>query len=199
MKNKYKLYRFINGCFAVVAMLFWGMVAITFGFTYVQKNYIYPLKYKDIVFECADTYALDRALVYAVIKTESSFNKNSVSKAGAVGLMQLTMGTADYIASLQKIEEYDLKDEYTNVWFGCFYLRYLLDKFDDVNTSMCAYNAGEGNVALWLNNKEYSRDGVTLMVIPFNETRQYLEKINKSYKNYRKLYGNILDKRKNFE
>ena len=61
-----------------------------------------------------------------------------------------------------------------------------------------AYNAGEGNVTEWLANKEYSKDGRNLTKIPFRESREYLEKIEKSLSNYKKLYKNILDKGKTF-
>ena len=134
-------------------------------------------------------------MVFSVIKTESNFKSNAESQAGAIGLMQITPKTADYIAEMLKISDYDLLDAYTNVWFGCYYLKYLLNKFSLLNVALCAYNAGEGNVALWLNNQDYSTDKINLSVIPFKETKEYLAKILKTYKKYSELYGNILDKR----
>ena len=196
VKNKF--FYAVNTAMLLIFILFWGMMAFIFGLHYVEKNYIYPLEHKQIVFECADYYGLDRALVFAVIKTESSFLQDAESHAGAIGLMQITPRTGEYIAKKLKMEEYDLNDEYTNVFFGCFYLKYLIDKFKILETAICAYNAGEGNVSLWLSNPEYSLDGETLSAIPFKETKEYLKKICKSYKKYRKLYGNILDKNKNF-
>ena len=67
---------------------------------------------------------------------------------------------------------------------GCYYLKYLFDRFKNVNVVLCAYNAGEGNVRKWLKNKEYSLDGKTIKSIPFNETDKYVKKINKTYKKY---------------
>ena len=198
-KLKLFLIKTVNLFTLIIFICFWGMMTVIFAVNYIEKNYVYPLKHKQIVFECADYYGLDRALVFAVIKTESSFDGKAESRAGAIGLMQITDKTGEYIAQLLKVEDYDLKDNYTNVWFGCFYLKYLLNKFPDRKTALCAYNAGEGNVALWLKNIEYSQDGNTISTIPFKETEDYVKKILKSYKKYKKIYANILDKRKNFE
>ena len=142
--------------------------------------------------ECADYYSLDRSLVFAVINTESSFQKDSVSSAGAKGLMQLTDRTAKYVADMLCVEEYDIFDPYTNVWFGCFYLSYLRSKFKVVETVLCAYNAGEGNVVIWLSNSEYSKDGENLISSPYPETENYLKKVKTGQKKYINLYKKII-------
>lgn len=187
--------KLLNIVTLIIFVCFWGFLAVGLTVNYVEKNYIYPLGYKQIVIECSDYYGLDRGLVFSVIKTESNFKSNAESQAGAIGLMQITPKTADYIAQMLKISDYDLLDAYTNVWFGCYYLKYLLNKFNLLNVALCAYNAGEGNVALWLNNQDYSTDKINLSVIPFKETKEYVAKILKTYKKYSELYGNILDKR----
>ncbi|MBO7187575.1 MAG: lytic transglycosylase domain-containing protein, partial [Clostridia bacterium] len=133
-------------------------------------------------------------LVYAVILAESSFNKNVVSSAGAVGLMQVMPSTAKFIAKNLGEIEYDLFDAKTNIKFGTYYLRYLLDKFSVLETALLAYNAGEGTVKNWLKNSEYSKDGVSIFNVPFKETREYLEKILKYQKKYQKLYAKSVDK-----
>ncbi len=178
----------------VILCLFWGVFALLGMNTCVAKKYLYPLKDKQIVFEYADMYGLERALVFSIIKVESSFDANAKSSAGALGLMQITPDTAEYIAFLQGIKNYDLKNKRTNVNFGCFYIKYLMQKFKDKQTAIVAYNAGEGNVSLWLNNPEYSNDKITLKKIPFPESREYVKKINQTFAKYKKLYGNILDK-----
>ncbi len=159
----------------------------------------FPIKYKEQVYACADEYQLDRNLIFSVIKVESGFNEKAVSSAGAKGLMQITERTGEYIAEKLGVTEYDLLDAKTNVTFGSFYLRYLYDKFENLEVVLAAYNAGEGKVSLWLNNKEYSEDGITLLRVPYAETEAYIEKIKKTFSKYKKLYENILDKRQNFE
>jgi soluble lytic murein transglycosylase len=160
----------------------------------LKRRYLYPLDYKETIVEYADCYGINRALVFAMVKSESSFNKKAVSSKGAKGLMQITDKTAEYIAKKLGVEEYDLFDEKTNVNFGCYYIKYLYVRFKDIETALVAYNAGEGNVSLWLTNEEYSKDGKTLLNIPFNESREYLQKIKLNFENYKKLYGKLLDK-----
>ncbi len=165
----------------------------------VLRSYLYPVEYMEEVFEYADYYGLERALVFSVIKVESGFNEDAKSHAGAVGLMQITEDTGAYIADKLGVENYNLIDVKTNINFGCYYIKYLFLRFKNMNTALIAYNAGEGNVSLWLMNNEYSDDKITLKSIPFNETRDYIKKINENFSKYKKLYGNILDKPKNFE
>ena len=179
--------------FATISILI--LFTISFAFIPIfEKTFIYPLRYKEEVFEFSAEFDLPPTLIFAIIKVESSFDKTSESDVGAKGLMQITDKTGAYIASLLSIEYYDLFDAKTNVKFGCFYIKYLIDRFYFIDTVICAYNAGEGNVASWLKNPQYSTDKKTLNHIPFYETRQYLKKIKKSFSKYQKLYRNILDK-----
>ncbi len=175
-------------CVAILSLF------IISAYAYVERKFIYPLAYQETVFKYSNEYSLDKPLVFAIIKVESGFNKNAHSNRGAVGLMQITPTTAEYIAKLLNEKDYNLKDEKTNIRYGCYYLRYLLNKFIKVDTALCAYNAGEGRVDGWLKNKEYSDDGISLFNIPFAETKEYINKINKSYKKYSLIYQNILDK-----
>ncbi|MBO4594897.1 MAG: lytic transglycosylase domain-containing protein [Clostridia bacterium] len=163
------------------------------------KKFFYPLKYKDEIIGYADYYGFDRALIFSLVKTESGFNEKAVSGKGAKGLMQLTDSTAEYVALKKGETEYDIFRPETNLDFGCFYLRYLFLEFADIETALCAYNAGEGRVREWLNDEEYSKDGTSLDKIPFEETENYLKKIRESLFKYKKLYGKLLDKPENFE
>ena len=165
-----------------------------FGYRVVKKSFFYPLKYKDYVLEYSKEFNLDSKLVFSTIKVESSFNKKAVSSRGAKGLMQITDSTGEFIAVKLQESNYDLFNEQTNIKFGCYYLRYLLDRFDNLTVVLCAYNAGEGNVSKWLNTIEYSKDGKTLVKIPFKETEEYVKKIYKSFEKYKNLYGKFLDK-----
>lgn len=194
LKTKKSLKFILYKVLTVILCAFWGFFAVLGIANCVSKAYLYPLKNKQNVFEFADLYGIERALIFAVIKVESGFDTNAQSKAGAIGLMQITPYTAKYIADLQGIEKYDLKDERTNINFGCFYIKYLMNKFKNTDTAIIAYNAGEGNVSLWLNNSEYSEDRITLKKIPFTESREYIKKIKETFAKYKKLYGNILDK-----
>ena len=189
-----KFYKIVYKSLAWLLIAFWGLAALAFAFEYVARKKLYPLGFKDAVIETASEYGLEPALVFAVIKTESGFDENAVSAKGAKGLMQITDETGAYIAAKLRIVTYDLFEPRTNIRFGCYYLRYLLDGFTDVKTAVAAYNAGEGNVRNCLADKKYSDDGVTLKDIPFKETERYTEKICESFGKYKKLYGKLLDK-----
>ena len=160
--------------FLVVCVIF---LCLFFVFNFV----IFPSKYKNHIVRFASVYNLDRSLVYAIVKTESDFDKNAVSKSGAVGLMQLLPKTAQWIAeSNGEVYEYNnLFNEETNIKYGCFYLRYLFDRFDDIDIVICAYNAGETKVNDWVEN------GVLVEAkINYPETKNYLQKV----RNYRNVY-----------
>ncbi len=177
------------------ALLFFAGI---FVYRFIEKKYIYPLAYKEEVSLYSQEFDVPNTLIYSIIKVESGLIKSAKSEKGAIGLMQLTPSTAQYIASLLNEKDYDLYNENVNIRFGTFYIKYLLDKFENPSTAIVAYNAGEGNVRRWLKNKEYSLDGKTLENIPFNESKNYLEKIKETFTKYQNLYGNILDKQKIF-
>lgn len=147
-------------------------------------RFLFPTDYKPLALQYYD----DWQLVLSLIKAESNFKVTAESSAGACGLMQILPETADFIAKKENIEGYDLFSAEDNIRLGCAYLIYLEGKFSSVETVLAAYNAGEGTVREWLTNREYSSDGVFLQEIPYPETRNYVEKIKKYYKIYRKIY-----------
>ena len=68
----------------------------------------------------------------------------------------------------------------TNIKIGCKYLSYLFDKFEDETVALASYNAGEGVVMRWLEDSRYSADKKTLKKIPYEETREYVAKVQKA-------------------
>lgn len=160
----------------------------------VERKYLYPIEHVEIIEQNCREFNLDMALVFSVINVESSFDERAVSGKGAKGLMQIMDSTAEFIAKKLNVYAFDIFDESVNIKFGCYYLRYLLDKFSNEKTAIIAYNAGEGNVRRWLSEEEYSKDGENLHYIPFDETRDYIEKIYKNKSKYYKIYPEIVDK-----
>jgi soluble lytic murein transglycosylase len=146
----------------------------------------YPLRYEPIVLAHAKNYALPPAPLAAEIYTESKFDADARSDAGAVGLMQLLPETAKGIAVRtggHKFVVSDLLDPEINVRYGSWYLRHLIDRYDDVPTALAAYHAGQGNVDAW------QRQGVG---IQFPETRAYVDKVLDTEKVYAEAYENEL-------
>ncbi len=103
--------------------------------------------------------------------------------------MQIMPETANYVSKLYfGGENYDLYCPKDNILYGVTYLLYLFEKFPDQKTVLCAYNAGEGNVKTWLNEKAFSTDGKSLDKIPFEETRIYVKRVTLYAKFYKVLY-----------
>lgn len=114
----------------------------------------------DSIFEeAANRYGISSKLLRAVAKAESGFNPNAVSKAGAIGVMQLMPSTAK---SLGVTDPYDARQ---NIMGGAKYLKENLDKFQDVELALAAYNAGPGAV------KKYGG------IPPYKETQEYVKKV----------------------
>jgi soluble lytic murein transglycosylase len=158
----------------------------------------YALLYADEIKKSADEFALDRYLVAAVIHCESRNVEDARSYRGAIGLMQIMPQTGEWIAEKLGIENYTeamLLEPDHNIRFGCWYLKYLSDRYGDgdIDKVLAAYNAGPGNVEKWLNSEEYSQQG-RLTSIPFKETENYVEKVGYAARKYEELYDKELGK-----
>lgn len=132
-------------------------------------------------------YDIDANLILAVIKAESRFDENALSKKGAMGLMQIMPETAEFISSMlsSQYNENDLFNYKLNIKYGTYYLRYLTDKYEDLLCVLAAYNAGEGNVLKWLDKNER----LSIESIPFHQTRNFVEKVLRYYKDFKNKYN----------
>ncbi len=162
------------------------IVAVLLPAVFLTLRANFPRPY----FETADLCGVDPALVYAVMRKESGYKEEAVSRAGAVGLMQLKPSTAEFVCSRMGVgfSAEKLKDGEYNLSLGAWYLSYLFEKFSDERTVLAAYNAGEGTVRKWLSEEKYSSNGSTLTRIPYPETEEYVKKVEKFKKIYRILY-----------
>lgn len=146
----------------------------------------YPLRYEEIVKGHAENYGLEPQLLAAVIYQESKFDPDARSSSGAVGLMQLLPETGQGIADRTGGKSWQPEDLLTpelNIRYGSWYLRHLLDKYDDESLALAAYNAGQTNVDEW------RRSGVG---IQFAETRHYVERVQELKRIYAEAYASEL-------
>lgn len=152
----------------------------------------YPMEYREYVSKYAKEYDVPPALVYAVIRSESGFRPDAVSEIGARGLMQITESTYEwalYRMGAAEAPDYDsLWEPEVNIRYGVYILSLLLEEFESPETALCAYHAGWGNVKSWLENTEYSADGVNIHSIPFEDTNRYVPKVMETKAMYEKLY-----------
>lgn len=156
---------------------------------YGGKNY--PINYIEEIQKYSNEYGVDPKVVLAIMRVESNFKSDAVSKVNAKGLMQVLPDTAKHVAKLLNVNvnSVDLNDPETNVKFGTYYLKYLMQNFSNMDTVYAAYNGGIGNVNTWLKDSKYSNDGISLYNIPSSETKNYVNKVNKALKAYEILYG----------
>ncbi|MBP3369740.1 MAG: lytic transglycosylase domain-containing protein [Clostridia bacterium] len=166
-------------------------VAINFVWGTVEKK-LHPDEYRDIVEKYAAEYNIPAYIIFAVIETESGFDNEATSSAGAMGLMQMMPSTFEWLTSSDHLGENlspnSLYDPEVSIRYGTYYLKYLFEKFYNWDTVFAAYNGGEGNVVKWLSDPEYSDGNGNLTYIPFKETRNYVKKVNKAKDYYKNTY-----------
>ena len=154
-----------------------------------------PLRHDDIIRQQAREKGLDPALVAAVIYEESKF-RDQTSHAGARGLMQITPATADFIATQSggvRFVHEDLASPQINIAYGTYYLRYLMDRYDQNEAlAVAAYNAGHGNVDRWVRAAGGLESFDVEHDIGFPETRAYVKNVLTRRGQYRDHYGNAL-------
>lgn len=122
--------------------------------------------YDELIQRMAERYDVPAALIKAVVKTESNFQRHAVSRKGAQGLMQLMPGTA---------ADLGVRDAFSpeqNVQGGTRYLRAMMDRYGDWRHALAAYNAGPGAV------DQYGG------IPPYPETREYVERVLHYYRRY---------------
>ena len=155
-------------------------------------KYFYQQQYGEQVHKYATEFGVEESLVFAVIRTESGFQADAESSAGAQGLMQLMPSTFDWLQESldgQVIYTTDsLKDPDINIRYGTYLLSVLHKKYSVRDTAVASYNAGTTTVDGWLEDPNISPDGNTLTNIPYEETATYVERVGHAYELYQKLY-----------
>jgi len=142
-----------------------GILALILAFNLLDGGNKTLSELQQLAKQTAERHNVDASLIFAIIKQESGWKPNVVSKAGAIGLMQIMPGTGAWACGLTRKE---LFDPHKNLDCGVRYFRQQLRNFGDVKLALCAYNAGPGNV----------KDG---RCPPFKETTQYARNILKMW------------------
>ncbi|MBR5401976.1 MAG: lytic transglycosylase domain-containing protein [Treponema sp.] len=163
-----------------------------------QLKNVYPQNFNELVDTYSKKYDINTSVIYALIRSESFFDKEIVSSAGAVGLTQLMSPTAAEIAQKLRIKEYELTDPETNIWFGTYYLSELIRRGNgSLLRAFFSYNAGFRKVTTWLNSSmlEFGKSenmdmDLFLETVPVSETREYGRKLIGATVMYEYLYKN---------
>lgn len=151
---------------------------------------VYKLEYTEYVKKYANEYNVDEYLIYAIIKAESNFEPNAESHRGAKGLMQLMYSTAEDIAKRINVNlnEDNILEPDININLGTKYISMLIQKYNNINLALAAYNAGSGNVDGWIEKGTLKADGSDIENVPFTETNNYVRKILRDYEIYKDIY-----------
>ena len=185
--NRTKVFRTTTIILILVASLVVGILSDAI-FTYVEKA-IYPEDYSDLVVKYADKYGIPHELVFAVIKVESNFDNETVSSAGALGLMQLMPSTYEWLTSKlgDSYNKQDLFNPEINIKYGTYYLQYLYTRFGSWEKAIIAYNWGPTVFSQFMEEHGYTEGNYDS--IPVKETRNYIKKVLHHWEKYEKLYN----------
>jgi soluble lytic murein transglycosylase len=154
---------------------------------------LFPRPYWSDLKRFATANGLDPYLVASLIRQESEFNPLAVSRANAVGLMQLLPKTGKVVAHQVDLKHYNPTQLFTptvNLQLGTRYFRGMVDKFGgSFEHALAAYNAGSDRVEEWMGQGPYRDSPEFVESIPFTETREYVQAILRNANVYKQLYG----------
>lgn len=176
----------------VAALLGDPGVAVAFGGR--DRAAARPRAYEEAVVSAAAQQGLDPALLFAVMRVESVYNRRIVSYAGAIGLLQIMPRTGQLVAERMGRDDFttaDLLDPEKNLEMAAWYLASLLRRFDGrLPLAIAAYNGGPHNVRRWLEGYEPTMPlDAFLERIPFEQTNRYVRRVLGHYAAYRAQRG----------
>ena len=171
-----------------------GDEATATGFSGFARASDHPRAYEHLVNDAARRHGLDPNLLLAVMRVESVYQRQIISYAGAVGLMQIMPRTGRLIADRLGRDTFttaDLLEPEVNIEFAAWYLASLIERFDGrLPLAIASYNGGPHNVRKWLH--EHGDDmqlDAFLERIPFSQTHRYVRRVLTHYREYRAQQG----------
>lgn len=185
---------------AVYRLVIVGLVAILAAVTFmflrgpaVWQRHYYPLQHKEAIAASAERHRLSPYLIAAVIDAESNWNAEARSSVGAVGLMQVMPSTAEELERRGMVDGRRfpvarLQEPEVSIEYGSAYLRYLVERYHEVEIALAAYNAGPGNADVWSR-----RGGDIREQIEFPATKHFVLKVSRGKDRYEALYPNAFE------
>lgn len=172
--------------FIIKLLLILAIIYVAGSF-YIAYNY--PIKYEKIIDQVCGENNVDKSLVLAIIKTESGFDVNAISKKKALGLMQVIPETIQYISQKYSVEVgiNDIFDPEVNIEIGTLYIKNLIERFGSTDRAILAYNAGPSVVKKWIENGIEDVYDDEYKWVPYEETRNYIKRVHKARKGYQFL------------
>ena len=152
---------------------------------------LFPLRFYGDISGAAEDQGVPVYVFLALVREESAFQPDIVSRSGAVGLSQLMPSTADYAAGLMSLDTFEITDPGDNTMIGSWYLARVRSGLPSYGHSLAAYNAGPGRVAEWMGLYGGLPADLFAEAIPFLETRRYVKRVLVSTVYYGYLYGAV--------
>ncbi|HVH70531.1 MAG TPA: transglycosylase SLT domain-containing protein [Candidatus Dormibacteraeota bacterium] len=152
---------------------------------------LFPLPYEAALRREAAKNDFDPMFAAGLIRQESTFQSDAVSKKDAIGLMQVLPKTGKLLARQIKVRylKNKLFDPEYNIELGMVYIANLVQQFGSPEAAAAAYNAGEDRIAAWKAERNYEEIPELVESIPFTETREYVQIVLRNAQLYRMIYG----------
>lgn len=182
----------------VVLVLALAVIALLFVRSEWMSRWLYPVHFREEIASVSKDYELDAHLVAAIIRVETNYKPEAVSKKGAIGIMQLMPDTADWIINKGGFKgitpDSISRDPRDGMEIGSWYLNELSRQFGgNMVKVIAAYNAGPGTVNRWLNEGTWDGEFATVDQVPYGETRHYIQRVIYYYNKYKTLYPDLAD------
>ena len=153
----------------------------------------YRTEYSELVETYSQEYGIDKNFVYAVIRTESNFDPNAVSDAGAIGLMQMIEDSFDWVSGKLGETELEFEDLFQpehSTRYGCYLLSFLYQRYGNYELTAAAYHSGMSEVDGWLASGAVNRASPDITSFSGSNTRNYVYKVMKAFEKYNKIESN---------
>lgn len=184
-----KVLKFIGKVIGYILLAILLAIALSYGIIAYQTSRT-KINYQDQITETSEKFNIDPILTASIVKVESDFDNDAQSHQGAQGLMQLLDDTARHSAEVIGMDYYPekLNDIDYNLKLGVGYYNYLIKYYNNQKLALAAYNGGVGNVDKWIKDGILDKENPDISKIPFEETRQYVTKVESTYDVYKTFY-----------
>lgn len=147
---------------------------------------LYPRPYRELVKKYEKEYNISEDAIYALMRQESMFREDAISRSGARGLMQIMPKTGEWLTSKLKINDYDLLHPETSIQLGAKFFSDLMRRYNnDFRWAAVAYNGGPGNLQKWKKKYYYNDFNYFLEILPVKESRNYCRKTYQNFLHYK--------------
>lgn len=188
-----KVIKFIGKLIGFIILAILTLLAASYGVIAYHTSRT-QIDYQEEIVEYSEKYNVDPMLTAAIVKVESDFDNSAQSHQGAKGLMQLLDDTARHSAEVTGANYYPdkLTDIDYNLDLGVGYYDYLYKYYNNRALALAAYNGGVGNIDQWIDEGLLDKENPDISNIPFEETRQYVTKVESNYKVLKTFYKDSL-------